>query len=123
MDFDEFKRELTKASLDSTHSDDIKKDFAKLAQTGPAAKYVEAFRKWHLRYNACAELTTVNYYSDAILLDAFMTGLKKEVRVHVKMAKPAMLQAADDAAKDADAIVYTPPARQTRGAPRQPGIA
>eukprot|EP00961_Rhodomonas_salina_P225175 3044469-Rhodomonas_salina.1 len=55
MDFDEFKQELIKASLDSTHSDDIKKDFAKLPQTGPAAKYVEAFSKWHLRYNTCVE--------------------------------------------------------------------
>eukprot|EP00961_Rhodomonas_salina_P148771 2002750-Rhodomonas_salina.2 len=112
MDFYEFKRELTKASLDSTHLDDVKKDFAKLAQTGPTAKYVEAFRKWDLHYNACSKLTNVNYYSDAILLDAFMTGLKKEVLVHVKMAEPVSLQAACNAAKDAEAI-YTPPVRQT----------
>jgi hypothetical protein len=115
MAWDEFKREYTTYCLDASSADQIKEDFKKMRQVGPVKKYVEVFRKWILRYKASVALN--NYYSDQIILDTFLGGLKREVHVHVKMSKPANLQAAYTAAIDTDTIVYTPTSQQgTAGA-------
>ena len=116
----EFRQELIRVSVDSLRADDVKADFAKLAQKTRARDYVAAFRRWVIRYHNCEDLIKPShYYSDRIILDHFIANLKPNVRVHIKMQKPATLEAAYDLANEADPIVFS--ATQRESQPRPPG--
>ena len=118
--YQEFRTELIKVSVDSLRADDVKADFSRLSQKTRARDYVAAFRRWIIRYRNCEDLIKPTpYYSDRIILDHFVANLKPNVRVHIKMQKPATLEAAYDLANEADPIVFS--ATQRESQPRPPG--
>ena len=93
--------------MDSLEPEDIKRDFKKLRQVGQARHYVTAFRKWVSRLHNCPALMRPReYYSDQVIIDAFVDGLQHNVQVHLRLAAPKTLEAAFGQAQAIDPVTF-----------------